>query len=89
MSIEVYIPPSLQSQIGNVKLVKVEGKTVGECLAALIACYPQLGSGLLKDGKIHKGLSLFVNSENAHPQGLNKPVHDGDKLYIMNILVGG
>jgi molybdopterin converting factor small subunit len=89
MSIEVYIPPSLQSQIDNVKLVKVEGKTVGECLADLICRYPQLDSGLLKGRKIHKGLSLFVNGENAHPQGLNKPVHDGDKLYIMNILVGG
>ena len=89
MSIEVYIPPSLQSQIDSVKLVRVEGKTVGECITALIARYPQLASGLLKNGKIHKGLSLFVNSENAHPQGLNKPVCDGDKLYIMNILVGG
>ncbi len=89
MSVQVYIPPSLQSQVENVKTVAVAGRTVGECLDALTRLYPQLGPLILNGRKVHKGFSLFVNRENIHPQGLSTAVKDGDKLYIMNILVGG
>ncbi len=89
MSIEMYIPPALQSQVNNVKMVAVEGATVGECLTALIDRYPLLRPALLKGGKIQSGLSIFVNHENTYPQGLNKSVREGDRVYIMNILVGG
>ncbi len=90
MSIEITIPPSLQSLVKNVKHVSVNGATVGECLEALIEKYPELKPSIFPRGcKVNKKLSIYVNGENAHPQGLKKAVKDEDKLYIMDILVGG
>jgi molybdopterin converting factor small subunit len=90
MSVEVILPPSLQSIISGLRSVAVKGRTVGECLDDLVAKYPGLRPSLFNDDKsLQKGFSIFVNKENAHPEGLCKPVQDEDKIYIMNILVGG
>jgi molybdopterin converting factor small subunit len=90
MSIEITIPPSLQSLVKNEKQVSVSGATVGECLEVLMGKYPELKPAIFPRGwKVSKKLSIYVNGENAHPLGLAKAVKDGDKLYIMDILVGG
>ena len=90
MSVEIYLPPSMQNLAGGIKRLLVEGATVGDCLDQIIQKYPQLKEAIfgLNQG-LSKRLSIYINTENAHPEGLRKAVRDGDKLYIMDILVGG
>jgi len=90
MSVEINIPPVLQALFDGVRQVDVSGSTVGECLKHLVERYPRLKPGLFnRQGKLPKGVSIFVNGESAYPGELTRPVHDGDKVYITNIVLGG
>jgi len=70
--------------------IRVEGKTVGECLKDLFRQYPKL-EGLLmtKDGKLQRTYDIYINGESAYPREMTKPVKDGDKLNIAFIIYGG
>jgi len=90
MSVEINIPPVLQALIEGVRRVDVSGSTVGECLKELVGRYPSLKPRLFtRQGKLIKGVSIFINGESAYPGELARPVHDGDKVYITNIVLGG
>ncbi|OGO43650.1 MAG: hypothetical protein A2137_04775 [Chloroflexi bacterium RBG_16_58_8] len=90
MSIEINIPPFLQHLAGGVRTVDVTGKTVAECLAALVAQYPSLKARIFgRDGELPRGLNLFVNGESAFPGELTRKVKDGDKIHITYVMVGG
>jgi molybdopterin converting factor small subunit len=90
MSVEVFLPPSLQRLISDIKHTQVEGNTVGECLDKLIEQFPQLKSSLFNRlHKLQSGFSVYINNENVSPKELTRPVNNGDKIYIINILVGG
>ncbi len=90
MTVEVNIPPVLQALVGGINRIEVRGSTVGECLNELAAKYPQLKAKLFtKRGELPKGISIFINSENAFPKPLSKPVRPGDKIYISHIVLGG
>ncbi len=90
MSVEVYLPPSMQSLVSGLRQIPADGNTVGDCLNQIILRYPQLKEAVFGlDQILNKKLSFYVNTENAHPELLKKTVQDGDKLYIMDILVGG
>ena len=84
------VPQFLHHLSGNVKVVEVEGKTVGECLDELVKRFPQLKESLfVEDDKLLNLLNVYVNGESAYPEELAKTVSDGDKLDIMYTLVGG
>jgi len=90
MSVEINIPPVLQALIDGVRQIDVSGSTVGECLKQLVEKYPRLKLRLFnRQGKLPKGVSIFINGESAYPEELARPVHDGDKVYITNIVLGG
>jgi len=90
MSVEVNIPPFLQSLADDVKQIDVSGSTVGECLNELVKRYPQLKARLFtRGGKIHKGFIIFVNSESAYPDVLSRLVEDGDVIHIAHPIFGG
>lgn len=90
MSIEVNIPPFLQSLAGGIKKVNVEGGTVGECLEALGRKYPQLEEKLFTpEGGLSKGLNIFINGQSAYPGEFEKPVHPGDKIHVTYVMLGG
>jgi molybdopterin converting factor small subunit len=90
MSIEVYFPPSLQSMVNDLRHVSVTGSTLGDCLDQVIQEYPQLREAIFGlNQTLNKKLSYFINGENAHPEMLKRIVRDGDKVFIMDILVGG
>ena len=90
MSVEVNIPPFLEHLTEKVKRVDVDGRNVGECLTALITRFPDVGPRLFnKDGRLLKGLNIFVNGESAYPEELEKPVKNGDRLHITYVMVGG
>jgi molybdopterin converting factor small subunit len=90
MTVEISLPPSLQTLADNVKRVDVSGGTVGECLGAMIAQYPRLKGRLFtRGGKILKGLNIYVNGERVSPEPLARPVRDGDKIHLAYLIFGG
>jgi len=90
MSVQINLPPVLQTLVGDIKQINVTGRTVGECLEALVKQYPGLKSRLLKkNNRLPKGINIFINGENTYPEPLTKRVHEGDKVYISYIVLGG
>jgi hypothetical protein len=90
MPVEVYLPPSMQIHTAGLRQLTVRGNTLEECLNQIMLLYPPLKDALFgRNMTLNKKLSFYVNSENAYPEMLKKAVRDGDKLYIMDILVGG
>jgi len=90
VSIQINISQFLQHLTNDVKVVNVNGKTVGDCLNDLVGQFPQLETLLFdKEGELLKLLNVYVNGESAYPEELAKSVNDGDKLDIMYTIVGG
>ena len=90
MSVQFNIPQFLHHLSGDVRVVGVNGGTVGECIDDLVRQYPQLRESIFEEErKIRSLLNVYINGESAYPGELEKPVKDGDKLDIMYTLVGG
>ena len=90
MTVEINIPPVLQALVNGVNQIDVRGGTVGECFSEMVKKYPQFKPKLFTQrGKLRNGIQIFINRENAYPEPLPHPVHDGDKIYISHIVLGG
>ncbi len=90
MGIKIKIHPILHQYTNNQEIAEVNGNTVGECLNDLIKQFPRVEKGLFdKNGKLLSYVDVYVNKESAYPEELNKPVKDGDELYIVIIIGGG
>jgi len=90
MAVEINIPPVLQALVNGINRIDVNGATIGECLKELVQKYPVLKPKLFdKRGNLPKGINIFINGESVYPALLSKPVHDGDKIHIYNIVLGG
>ncbi|MDP2916466.1 MAG: MoaD/ThiS family protein [Dehalococcoidia bacterium] len=90
MSVTVVIPHFWGYLVNGVKEVDVDCRTIGECLTALTEHFPQLNDLLFdKKGRLHGFIDITVNEKSAYPDELNKPVNDGDKVFIANIIAGG
>jgi len=90
MSVMVKLPPVLQEFSGGVETLKVNGRTVGECLNQLEARFPGIMESLLdRQGKLLRVFGIYLNSDGLHPVELDNPVRDGDEIVILNFLMGG
>ena len=90
MSIKVDIPSSLQCFASDIVVAEVDGSTVGECLEHLIKQFPDIKQALLdKSGKLDMFGDIYLNGESIYPEGLAKPVKDGDELYLAIFVAGG
>jgi len=90
MSIKINIPSYMQSFTDNMKVVEVNGSTVGECLNHLVKQFPSMKKQLFsKDGDLFENIIMSANGESAYPEQLTKPVQDGDELNIVVIIGGG
>ena len=90
MPVEIVIPQFLQHLTGNKKTAEVYGNTVGLCLEELTKKFPELGEKVFdEDGNITGLINVYINKKSAFPGELEKPVADGDKIYIAYTLVGG
>ena len=90
MSITVNINPLLYQYTNDQGVVKVNGKTVGECLDQVVKQFPDIKKAIFdKKGKLLSYVDIFVNKESAYPEDLNKPVTDGDELHILFTVAGG
>ena len=90
MTIKLKVHPYLRSFTGNLKVVEVDGKTVGECIDNLDARFAGIRQRLVnKHGNIESFWEIYINSENCTAKDLSNPVKDGDELAIIAIIAGG
>ncbi len=90
MSVDVEISPIFGRYTGEVLNMKVEGKTVRECLHDLVRQFPDLKRMLLdKDGNLMHSYDYFINGESVYPRDMNRPLKPGDKLNILFVIHGG
>lgn len=91
MAIEVRVPDLLQKLAGGSKVIKGEGKTVGQLLDYLDQRYPGLKSRVVAGGdKLHPFINVYLNDEDIRFLGeLATPLSDGDVIAILPAIVGG
>jgi molybdopterin converting factor small subunit len=90
MSVNVELSSIFGVYTDNVLNMKVEGKTVRECLHDLARQFPRLKKMLLdKDGSLMHSYDFFINGESVYPRDMNKPLNDGDKLNVVYVIHGG
>ena len=90
MSVTLNLQPGLQHLTNGQAKVQVKGSTVGQCLEEMIKQFPEIEPRLFdKKGKLRNYVDIYVNQESAYPEGLAKPVRDGDEIHITMIIAGG
>ena len=91
MSVRVKIyHAELQRVIGDADGLRLEGATVGECLADLVRRYPQ-AKPIIFDakGKLHKRFYVFVNQESLFKADFDRPVTEKDELIFVVLATAG
>jgi adenylyltransferase/sulfurtransferase len=84
MTIE--IPTPLRVYVGNQSAVSVDGTTVSDAVAALLAQYPEFKKHLYTpDGKLRSFVNLYLNDED----GEGTSVKGSDTLSIIPSIAGG
>ncbi len=90
MSVKIHLHRIHRPDAGGLETVEVEGRTVGDCLTALVGRFPALKAKLFTaPGKLHRNVEIYLNQESAYPDELKKPVSDGDEIHVTLILTGG
>jgi len=90
MSVAINIPPSLQALVEGVRQIYVTGGTIRECLKELVRQYPRLKEKIFtRNGRLPKGMSIFINGASAGPRPLGHPLRDGDIVHVAYIVLGG
>ncbi len=90
MSVDVELSSIFGVYTDNVLNMKVEGKTVRECLHDLVKQFPKLKKMLLdKDGNLMHSYDFFINGASVYPRDMNKPMKDDDKLNVVYVIHGG
>ncbi len=91
MAVEVRVPAILQSVVGGQKVLRVEGRTVGEILDRLDQEFPGVKKLLLdEDGQVRRHINIYLNDEDIRfLQRLETPARDGDIISILPALAGG
>ncbi len=80
----------LRRYTGGNEVVEVTGETVGQCVDDLLRKYPATRDVLLdRGGELHHAVEISVNGSTARPEGLARPVRDGDELCLLFQIGGG
>jgi len=90
MGVQIEVPPFLQHLTNAMKVAKVSGNTVGECLDDLVKQFPGTQKLLFDTNrKLFGHIDLFVNGVSTFPEELAKPVNDGDTISMLYLIDGG
>ncbi len=91
MVVPVTIPTPLRGYAGGLKTVSVEGKTVGEALAALTTQYPNLRQHLFaEDGRLRSFVNVYLNDEDVrYLKHVETPLKESDQIAIVPSVAGG
>lgn len=89
--VRVLLPRSLQAYWEGEASVEVEGRHLGEVLAALGRVRPGLAERVLDDqGRVRRHVLLFLNQEAVgHLAPASVPVRGGDVVHILPSVSGG
>jgi molybdopterin converting factor small subunit len=92
VSIKIHLHKTHRRYTGERETVEVEGRTVGECLQALVRRFPELRAAVF-DGngtqRLHNNIEVYLNLESTYPDELATPTHPGDEIHIAVMLAGG
>jgi hypothetical protein len=96
---EVATPVSVRVKIFHAELkrivdtpgeIRVEGTTVGECLADFVRRYPEAEPFMFdSQGRLLKRFHVFVNQESLAKVAFDQPVTDKDQLIFVALAVAG
>ena len=88
---KIVIPTALRHYAGGTAAVEVQGSTIGEALASLMAQHPDLKKHLYDaGGKLRSFVNVFVNDEDIrHQQQENTPISEDDDISIIPAIAGG
>ncbi len=91
MGVSVRIPTQLRTLADGAAEVAVDGKTVGEVLAALDAAHPGFRGRLFDDGgQLRRFVNVFVADEDVRfLKGLDTEVAPGTTVSIIPAVAGG
>jgi molybdopterin converting factor small subunit len=90
MTAQIEVPAFLGHLTRGVKLVRVKGETVGECLNSFVKEFPGTKELLFdRDDELLKYIDIYINGVSSFPQELGKAVHEGDTLSMLYLVVGG
>ena len=91
MAVTVFIPSVLAKHAGGVRNLGVEGRTVGEVLAAVGSRHPELGTRLAEaTAEATAFVTIYLNDEDVRfLRGPDTPVEDGDELSLVPAIAGG
>ena len=86
----VSFTPALQRFL-SAPPAQVEGRTLGQALAAVFVEKPALRSYLLDDqGALRRHVAIYINGSPASDRtGLTDPVGSADSIYVLQALTGG
>lgn len=91
VAVSIRIPTILRPDAGGQSTVEVEGETVGELFAALVAQFPNLKDKLVtEDGELHKFVNVYVNDDDVrYLDKLDTKVSPSDEISILPAVAGG
>ena len=89
---EIHIPTPLRTYTDQKKTVSVEGATVAEGLAALVAAHPAMQQHLFTpEGTLRSFVNLYLNDDDVRylPAKEDSAVSATDELTIIPSIAGG
>jgi len=89
---KIHIPTPLRAFTEKQETVTVEGATVNEGLAALIAAHPAMQANLYTpEGKLRSFVNVYLNEDDVRylPGKEDSPVSADDELTIIPSIAGG
>lgn len=90
MSVTVSIPTILRTHTGGEKRVQATGSTLAAVIDDLDTNYSGLKDRLIKDGKLHRFVNVYVDDEDVRfSGGLDTEVNDGASVTILPAVAGG
>ena len=90
MAVTVSIPTILRTHTGGEKSVEAKGSTVAEVIEDLESRHSGLRDRLLKDGKLHRFVNIYVDDEDVRfAGGLEAPVTETSTVTILPAVAGG
>ncbi len=90
MAVTVSIPTILRTHTKGEKRVEATGSTLEEVIADLDTNHSGLRERLIKDGKLHRFVNIYVNDEDVRfSGGLQTRIAEGDSVTILPAVAGG
>jgi molybdopterin synthase sulfur carrier subunit len=84
----VRIPSLMRDLTGGLDQVRVEGRTLGEVIAALEAAYPGVRARLMMGDRLDPAITAWVDGR-AALRGLRQPVSDDSEIMFLPAVAGG